>query len=157
MTAMKTLLPLLALLALGASPDASAETWLTCATENSTCQFDGTRRVAFGAKGKYAYRNMGGPIACNAATFGSDPIPNVKKSCRFQVAAYATNEAPAAPKWQRCADEGYECVFKGPKRVVFGAGNTWVLERFVAGVPCTRAVFGDPAPGVKKTCWLADR
>jgi hypothetical protein len=157
MAAMKSLLPLLALFALGASPDASAETWLTCATENSTCQFDGNRRVAFGAKGKYAYRNMNGPIACNAATFGSDPIPNVKKSCRFLVAASVTNEAPAAPKWQRCADEGFDCNFAGPKRVVFGTGNKWVRETFVSGVPCKTAVFGDPAPGVKKSCWIAAR
>lgn len=141
---------------LGLCGAAAAESWVTCAREGGTCSYDGNRRVGYGAKGKWVYRNMPGPIACATNTFGSDPVPNTVKSCRFQAAAYPTNEVPAGPRWRRCAAENEDCRFRGARKVVFGAGGKWHVETFVDGVQCVNAIFGDPAPGVKKSCWVAE-
>lgn len=53
----------------------------TCSAENATCAFAGQRTVAYGADGVYLYRTFTGGAACTSAAFGSDPIPNVAKSC----------------------------------------------------------------------------
>jgi hypothetical protein len=53
----------------------------TCATENSTCAFDGERTVAFGADGDFVYRTFNGGADCTNTAFGQDPIYGVAKSC----------------------------------------------------------------------------
>ena len=51
-----------------------------CSSENQTCNFSGTRSIAYGANGKFNYRNATSSIACNNGTFG-DPISSVAKAC----------------------------------------------------------------------------
>ena len=54
--------------------------WRQCAGEGHVCRFDGERRVAFGAKGKWSYRIARGGVNCTVGSFG-DPIQGVVKSC----------------------------------------------------------------------------
>ena len=55
--------------------------WVFCAFENALCSVKGTKRVRYGANGKYNIKTLSGPeIACNNAIFG-DPIPTVAKQC----------------------------------------------------------------------------
>lgn len=56
------------------------ETWTSCAVENGTCTFSGTRDVRYGSGATFATRTATGAIACSNAVFG-DPVPNVVKSC----------------------------------------------------------------------------
>jgi hypothetical protein len=53
----------------------------TCAAENGTCSFSGQQTVAYGADGDYVYGTFTGGAACTNTAFGTDPIPNVPKSC----------------------------------------------------------------------------
>ena len=53
----------------------------TCAAENGTCAFTGTKTVAYGARGKYIYKTFVGGTACTNAAFGGDPIFDTAKSC----------------------------------------------------------------------------
>jgi len=53
-----------------------------CANENETCSFTGTKRVRFGAEGKYFTGTFTGGVACGNGTFG-DPIENVAKHCDY--------------------------------------------------------------------------
>jgi len=55
-------------------------TWTKCANENGICHFQGERRVAFGANGRWSYRIVRNGVNCGAAKFG-DPIVGVVKSC----------------------------------------------------------------------------
>ena len=56
--------------------------WSACAAENGTCAPGGAGRVvAFGARGAFVTRWQTGPLSCTSTTFGTDPIPNVPKSC----------------------------------------------------------------------------
>lgn len=66
-------------------------------------------------------------------------------------------QAAASPSGRKCADEGGYCSFRGTLAVSYGVGNRWVTRTFANGVSCTNAVFGDPAPGVRKACFLTQR
>ena len=52
-----------------------------CANENATCAFTGTMSVAFGANGKFNYKNLTGGTACTNAVLGPDPAPGLVKAC----------------------------------------------------------------------------
>jgi hypothetical protein len=62
----------------------------SCAVENGTCTFTGTRRVAYGANCYYNYRYTtslntcpGGSYCCDNNTFG-DPLVGTVKACYYQ-------------------------------------------------------------------------
>lgn len=54
--------------------------------------------------------------------------------------------------WTTCANENGFCSFSGTAQVQYGANGVWVTQTHTNGVSCTNAVFGDPIPGVVKTC-----
>ena len=56
--------------------------WTACASENSICNFSGTRQVRYGANGIYAFKTATDSIGCNNDVFG-DPTPNAYKSCQY--------------------------------------------------------------------------
>ncbi|CAM5424272.1 hypothetical protein ATER59S_02447 [Aquamicrobium terrae] len=67
----------------------------------------------------------------------------------------ALPDAAAAQRMERCAQEGEICRLPYPAEVVYGArGRT--TSRFIdsPAVPCSNRVFGDPAPGVSKECFV---
>jgi hypothetical protein len=54
--------------------------------------------------------------------------------------------------WQSCAREHGFCDFRGVKRVRYGARGRFVERVSRDGIPCDNRAFGDPAPGVPKSC-----
>ena len=60
----------------------------------------------------------------------------------------------ALADWAVCAPEGGVCKFSGRHEVSFGAGKAWNTRVYENGVACTAERFGDPAPGVKKSCQI---
>jgi len=81
--------------------------------------------------------------------------------CLVGVASTVSVIFPAtasAQRMQRCADEGEICRLPYPSEVVYGArGQT--TSRFIdrRSVLCSNRVFGDPAPGRPKACYIARR
>jgi len=63
-------------------------------------------------------------------------------------------ESPLAQTsdWTFCTSEGGDCTFSGTTQVRYGADGAYVYRTLTNGTPCTNAVFGDPAPGVAKSC-----
>ena len=57
--------------------------------------------------------------------------------------------------WTFCASEGSNCNFSGTTQVRYGANGAYVYATLTDGTPCTNAVFGDPAPGIAKSCAVA--
>lgn len=57
--------------------------------------------------------------------------------------------------WVKCANENRTCSFSGTKRVLYGQSTTSrnVIRSFSNRVACNNSVFGDPAPGTRKSCW----
>ncbi len=53
----------------------------SCAPEGGTCNITSTRTIAYGALGRYTYKTFTGNTPCTTATFSSDPMYGVPKSC----------------------------------------------------------------------------
>jgi hypothetical protein len=80
----------------------------------------------------------------------------------FRSAAFASlifgvllMSAPAALAQQfvYCAEENGYCRVPYPARVIYGAGGRSASQYVTGrGIACSNRVFGDPAPGNKKTC-----
>jgi parallel beta-helix repeat protein len=129
------------------SPLTGTETWTDCATEHGTCTFSGTREVRYGANGAYNYQVATDSVACNNNVFG-DPAPGVPKNC-----AYSNSEAPMPnASWSYCAAEHGTCTFSGTRQVQYGANGMYFYQTATDSIACTNEVFGDPLPGVSKTC-----
>ncbi|MEY9968299.1 hypothetical protein ABIA33_006383 [Streptacidiphilus sp. MAP12-16] len=131
----------------GGTGGALPGTWTQCAAENGTCAIDGYKTVAFGANGRFNYGTLGSSTACTTGVFG-DPAPGAVKAC------YAETPPPAANTWTACASENGSCSFAGVMTVAFGANGTYNYATLPNGAACTNAVFGDPAPGAVKSCYL---
>jgi parallel beta-helix repeat protein len=75
------------------------------------------------------------------------------------VDANAADRAPeyaasvtASTTWTQCAYEGGTCTFSGTQQVRYGAPSGYVYKTFTGSVLCGNGAFGDPAPGIGKTC-----
>lgn len=58
--------------------------------------------------------------------------------------------------WTACATEGATCAFSGSRPVRYGAVGTYVIQMLSNGTRCTSEVFGDPVPGITKSCEYGD-
>jgi serine protease len=138
-----------ALPATSTTPTAPATTWTTCANEGGTCSFSGTREVRYGTTTQYVTKTVTASTACSNAVFG-DPAPGYVKACSYS--SDTASASASAVTWTACANEGGTCTFSGTRDVRYGAGSTFVSRTFTGSASCTNAVFGDPTPGVAKSC-----
>ncbi|MFD4875056.1 alpha-L-rhamnosidase C-terminal domain-containing protein [Streptomyces sp. NPDC058420] len=121
--------------------------YTSCAQENGTCSFSGTRSVAFGANGIYAYRTLTDGTPCTSTAL-VDLDYGVVKSCY-------TGPVTTGPAGSTlCATESGMCPFTGTRTVAYGAGSTFVRKSLTSGTPCTNTVFTDPLQGTVKACYL---
>lgn len=138
---------LFAIFAVGDAPPASAQSssagGVLCATEDGRCNFSGSRFVRYGAGDRFTVRLLTDGTDCTNAVFG-DPTPNVRKACYLESAIFPT---------RRCADEDGRCFYRETRFVFYGAGDRYTARAFTEGTACTNAVFGDPAPNVRKACY----
>lgn len=143
----------IAVFAVGADTPAAAQSPAVrgafCANEDGRCRFSGTQFVYYGAGDSYAVRSFTHGTDCTNAVFG-DPAPGVRKAC------YVAGVASPARRSAFCANEDQRCRFSGTQYVYYGAGDRFVARSLSNGVNCSNAVFGDPAPGVRKACYLAE-
>ncbi len=66
-------------------------------------------------------------------------------------------EAGPAPMWAFCANEHQQCNVGGTAQVRYGADGRFAYRTVNGGVPCENGVFGDPAYGVVKACYVRTR
>ncbi|MEK8030797.1 M12 family metallo-peptidase [Ideonella sp. DXS29W] len=119
-----------------------ADVYSQCSSENQTCSFTGTRSVAYGANGSFAYGTFTNGVACNNATFG-DPAPNVAKACYTGPTAYVY-----------CSGETQNCALPGVRSVAYGANGRFSYRTLSGTFACNNATFGDPAPNIGKACYV---
>jgi hypothetical protein len=125
-----------------------APQWTGCAREGAVCAFDGRKEVSFGSGNKWVTTIFANSVKCTTDSFMGDPAPGVVKTCRVRDIMGGSN-----PRWVRCAGEGQACRFSGDRNVAYGAGNRLQYRAFRNGAMCTSKNFGDPAPGVAKSCY----
>jgi hypothetical protein len=138
-----------------------AVAWTLCGTEGGVCSFPGTRTVRYGTATQFTEKTVSMSTACDNSVFG-DPHPYSYKSCWYG----ATNLAPAAATeaarpaavttdWTACASENGNCLFTGLRNVRYGAGTTFVTRLVASPANCSNGAFGDPLPGIVKTCSMS--
>jgi hypothetical protein len=126
-------------------------TWRTCAAENQTCRVPYPSVVRFGANGRYVTLHINRSVTCSRNVFG-DPIVGVRKQCQYQAIGFPPRPQPTR---MYCAQEGGVCYFRGTARIQYGADNRFITRTLSDDTRCTNAVFGDPAPGRVKACYIA--
>jgi len=156
---------------------APSSAYKICANEGQNCSYTGTGRVAYGAKGRFVYKNVSRGLACTNAAFG-DPIPGTEKKCYVRLNSRngritsrpRTNQPPRNTPNKRnenanrqgppkgyvfCANEGQRCNTGDPEltSIVYGANGKYKSRSVRNGVACNTRVFNDPAPGVPKKCY----
>lgn len=122
--------------------------WIYCGWEGETCNVPGTRKVRYGARGKFVERTATGSVGCSYRTLG-DPIPGVGKGCEVMLTVGDLR------KWQDCGGEGQRCAFTGVRVVRYGTSGRYNFRTVKDGVSCDYRTLGDPAPGVAKRCSVA--
>ena len=131
-----------------APPPPDIDDWTFCAPEGGVCAFSGRMEVRYGANGSFVVKTLTNDTACTNKVFG-DPAPDTPKQCALRTAP-----TPPPMQWTFCAPEGGVCAFTGRMNVRYGANGSFVVKTFTNGTACTNKVFGDPAPGVAKSCSL---
>ena len=56
--------------------------------------------------------------------------------------------------WTQCAAESATCSFSGTMAIAYGANGFFTYATATDGTACSNAVFGDPAAGVAKICYV---
>jgi len=81
--------------------------------------------------------------------------------CLVGLATTATALFPttaSAQQLRQCANEGGLCRLPFPTEVLYGARGQMTSRFFDRdAVPCSNRVFGDPAPGRRKACYIMMR
>jgi hypothetical protein len=126
--------------------------WQFCANENDFCSFRGQAEVRYGAEGRYIYRTVTNGIGCSNDVFG-DPTPGLAKNC-FYKKKYFNKRLDR--RGQFCANENEFCSFRGKAKVRYGAEGRYSYRIVTNGVSCSNSVFGDPAPGLEKRCFIME-
>ena len=155
------------------APPSSA--YKLCAREGQQCRYSGNGRVAYGVNGRFKYKNVARSIKCDNATFG-DPVPGYPKRCYVRTSGRVrkngstvtnrptrrnntgrTTVTRGVPKGYRfCSNEGRRCNTgtKALTSVAFGANGRFKYRSVRGAVACTSRIFGDPAPRVRKKCYV---
>lgn len=81
-------------------------------------------------------------------SIGNDSVSSAKVSSR-------SSGNPLPSDYGLCAEEGQRCAFSGTAQIYYGANNQFVgPQTYTDGVDCNNNVFGDPASGVHKQCFI---
>ncbi len=59
-----------------------------------------------------------------------------------------------AQQWTKCASQDGYCYVNGSAVVSYGAGQNWAKRNVSGGILCSHNIFGDPAVGVNKSCYV---
>jgi hypothetical protein len=104
-------------------------------------------------------QNNGNVAVTNAETAFSSVTPSDSSSADrpysllASVASVPTTTASSTgTSWTFCATEGSVCSFSGTSEVRYGTSSAYVTKTATGSVACNNATFGDPAPGVVKSC-----
>lgn len=124
-----------------------------CAEEGERCNFNGTQQVYYGANSCYKVRSFTNGVDCNNNNFG-DPVPGVHKACYIPASSSSCDAINLPSGYVKCADENGYCSFSGTQQVYYGADSCYKVRTYTNGVGCNNGNFGDPLPGVSKSCYV---
>ena len=144
------------------APSPAPVTWTTCATEGGTCSIPGSAQVRYGSATTFVTKTASGSVGCSNDVFG-DPVPGVVKTCSYASTTPSAptpsptptptpTPVPGPGSWTVCAFEGGTCSVNGTLQIRYGTATAYYTKTATGSIGCSNAVFGDPAPGVVKSC-----
>lgn len=114
--------------------------------------------VNYQANGSGDYHLKSTSPAVDKGISKNAPAVDIEQAARpsgaaFDIGAYelVALNAPS-PLWINCAVEGGICNFSGTHEVRYGAGSSFATLSATSSIACTNSVFGDPLPGIFKSC-----
>lgn len=135
-----------------------------CAQENTLVTSCGgvaldAATVAYGSLGKFRVKRVNGQFNCNSQEFGGDPNGGQRKYCYVAVAK-SFRSGSTIFSTSRTWSEGGQIVLDQGASSSYVAFGTLQPRRLAVklvynGAPCTTSTFGDPNPGVAKSCYPA--
>ncbi|KAA2235158.1 hypothetical protein [Salinarimonas soli] len=139
------------------APALAQQTLVPCAREGGFCRVPYPTRVIYGVPGRTRAADVRGRgVECTNEVFG-DPAYGVPKRCAYVARrGYDDEDDEPVARWRTCAAEDDYCEFRGRKRVRYGARGRYAEGVFRNGVDCDNDTFGDPLPGVRKSCQVLD-
>ena len=106
--------------------DSTPTTWTLCANENGQCNFGGSQVVLYGANGHFITATRNGPITCNNATLGNDPISGTAKSCYVPGLPVATGgNAPVTQNKSGKRGLAYDLATPGDIAAISRGASWW--------------------------------
>lgn len=86
----------------------------------------------------------------DAVSTDANSVPQIATVPAHVAPEQATSSATST----LCAAERGFCHFNGTEQVRYGTPARYVVLTLTGGKPCDNSVFGDPAPGSLKRCWI---
>lgn len=126
-----------------------------CSSKDGTCSLPaGTWKVWYGentstTSGNWKVALATGSVPCTQAVFGNPT--GSSEQCYYTTGDSSWTPAPNVTE---CASENGSCALPtGTWEVLYGADTRWRVAPVSGTVPCTNAVWGDPASGTGKKCY----
>lgn len=124
---------------------AYAGEWVHCSGKNGYCSFSGQKKVKYGAGNRWHYLTLNNGTACHNNVFG-DPAHGKYKNCYYYQ--------PSNYRWDFCSKDKGKCKFSGKKLIKYGTQGRYSYKTLEDGAYCNTHVFGDPAHGKRKSCYV---
>ncbi len=99
--------------------------------------------------------------ACGGGTADNGSGERNQGSANSAVGAPMTDGDPQASQasaqggWYFCANEWATCTLNGTRLIRYGAEGRYAYRSATSSIACDNSVFGDPAPGLAKTCSIS--
>lgn len=123
----------------------STDLWIKCSGQNQNCVLpSGTYMVKYGIETSWKYKELSGTFGCNNGTFGQNQS---ESSCWIKNHTYS---------WKQCSTENGTCEVSAASIIRYGADNRWTYQYKTENVSCSNSVFGDPAGGASKSCFILE-
>ncbi len=113
--------------------------WVSCASENQTCSFSGTREVRYGTETQNVIRTITSSTQCSNSIFG-DPVPGTVKRCWYSSQEVAGSPQPEPIPEEPAPEEPIPPVVTPSP----GGGGSGTGGSIVARLSATR--ISGPAP-----------
>lgn len=133
----------------------SNDSFTHCGSENGYCNFDGTKTIQYGTKGKFVSKVATNGIGCDNGNFG-DPAHGYGKQCYINDNSQPICQGGTCDVALYCASENNTCNMSGTRLVHYGANGVYAKKWMTGNFACNNQTFGDPLYGTYKYCYVSE-
>lgn len=124
---------------------------------NGQCRHDGTGFASIGAPTASLYNGLHTKVAIKSWQHNDPAIGHTGAYCDDLNCWRPSNLIVDGSLYSHCSDEGQTCNFAGTREVQYGTDDAFAYGMATNGTSCSNVIFGDPKPGVRKSCSIGLR